>query len=248
MPRRRFRKRSFKRRRSVTRSRSRKRRNRGNSMGANRRNSVIIRSPSFMPDTLLTTLVFSEQSSLGFVSAVEAELSYVATGLFDCSPASGVQPPGFVELMAIYDRYQVVGCSIELVMNNPSTGQPLAVAIIPSQVTIAALDAQDIRMNSYGKSAFLPPFPSSNNRWKVKHYATTKAILGQDLNITSNLWGFVGSNPTTNWHWIMHLTYPNTADEVVFFQITLKFYCRFARKLLIDPTLPAAAQTDDVPP
>ncbi len=245
MPRRRTRKRSF--RRNRTRTRSRKRRRTGNSMGANKRDSVIIRSPSFMPDTLLTTLKFSEQSSLSFVSAVEAELSYAATGLFDCSPASGTQPPGFVELMAIYGRYQVIGCSIELVLNNPSTGQPLAAAIIPNQGLIADMDAQDFRMNAYGKSAFLTPFPSSNNRWKVKHYATTKAILGQSLNMSENLWGNNTGNPNINWHWIMHLTYPNTADEVVFYQISLKFYCRFARKELIDPTIPAV-QGDDVSP
>ncbi len=245
MPRRRMRKRSFKRNRSRT--RSRKTRRTGNSMGANKRDSVIIRSPSFMPDELLTTLKFSEQSSLSFISAVEAELSYIATGLFDCSPASGTQPPGFVELMAIYDEYQVIGCSIELVLNNPSTGQPLAVSLIPNQVSIANMDAQDFRMNAYGKSAFLSPFPGSNNRWKIKHYATTKAILGQSLNTSRDMWGTNAGNPNINWAWILHLTYPNTADEVVFFQISLKFYCRFAQKRLIDPTL-AAAQGDDVPP
>ncbi len=241
MPRRRMRKRSFKRRRSMSRKRTRKRR-RGNSMGANRRSSLVNRSPSFMPDTYMTTLVFAEQSSLSFIAAVQAQLSYTATGLFDPSPASGTQPVGFFELMGIYKKYQVTGCAIDLTLTNPVIGNPLSASLIPTQsFTHPNLDATDVAANVYAKSKYIGLSGSSTDTWHVKHYASSKAIFGQNINLTDQFWGTSAANPALNWAWLFNLTYPDNQDTVVHFQIKLTFYCRFSRKEFIDPTSPAAA-------
>lgn len=236
MPRRRFnRKRSFKRKRSFSRKRTTKRRRRPN---AAVRNTTMIRAPTFMPDTLLTTLKVAESSVISLISGVQGEVAYVATGLFDTSQVSAIQPPGFFELMKIYNRYQVIGCSIQINIINP-TVVPMSVSLIPIfQTSLPGMDATDFKSNPYAKGLYLTPAGGSKDTGMMKHYATTKAILGQNLNITSNLWGFSTTNPLTNWHWIIHISFPSTVSATVHFETRLKFYCRFARKLLIDPTMP----------
>jgi len=236
MPRRRFtRKRSFKRKRSMPRKRKGRRKRTGN---AGVRNTTIIRAPTFMPDTLMTTLKVSEAGSIGLSAAVEGERTYVATGLFDPSLVSGIQPPGFQELMAIYNRYQVTGCSIQMNIINP-TSEPMSVSLTPIfQLALGGMSSADFKSNPYTRGLYLSPAGGSKDRGLIKHYAASKAVFGQNINTTAAFWGFIGSNPGTVWHWITHVSFPNTVTTTVHYEIILKFYCRFARRILIDPTLP----------
>jgi len=190
-----------------------------------------------MPDTLMTTHKFSEQTVMTFTAVPDVLRVYVGTGLFDPSVVTGAQPLGFPEMIAIYGRYQVLGCQIIIDVINPSSTLPLSITVLPnSEAGLSGMDSQDYRTNPYARGGMLTPAGGSKDRIRIKHYASSKAIFGQSTLTFQSMWGTPTANPIINWFWIINASFPQSTTETVFYEITLKFFVRWGRKELIDPT------------
>lgn len=199
---------------------------------------TIIRSPSFMPDVLFTTLKYAETSTLDIISTTFFTESYLGNGIFDPSPFGNTSCLGFAELMGIYSMFQVVHASIEVKLINPSVTQAMDVALIPTNDNPTVnFDPMDYAMNMRGKGALLTAFSGSKDMVTLRSSATSRAMFGQAQS-QGAFFGSASADPTSKWRWIISVRYPLSTTESIPIQVSIKYYTKFLRHDIIDPTLP----------
>lgn len=192
-------------------------------------NTVIVRGPNIVPDRILTKLSYS--SAQNFTGTGYHNFVFRGNSLFDPDfTSSGLQPTGFDQLAAFYDRYKVYSCSCSLTMVNNSSevAQFVLVPIVETSTPSSSISIDQAL--PYAKQRVL----SGNLGTPIVNiYSSmmTKTIRGENIQ-DDDYSALVSSNPSKQWHY--HLSaqaVPSSANAInITWVINMTFKCMFFKR------------------
>lgn len=184
---------------------------------------------AFLGPKLRTKLVYStgEGYVVNSVAATsEEKFTFAANNMFDPdTQVGGQQPVGFDQLAAIYDRYKVINCTIDLL------GLPASQCIIcvyPSTSSTPLTTIQDATSQYGAKIIAGGTFTGPVNNMRVyirKNSAKFMGIPQSDDDIAASTAG----GPDKAWYWHVHCYNPSGGALVVGFMARLTFDVEFCR-------------------
>lgn len=169
----------------------------------------------------------------GYVSnsvaaASEETFTFGGNNLFDPdSQAGGQQPVGFDQLSALYDRYKVVNCTLEL------TGFPSAnciIAFYPSTSSTPLTTIQDATAQFGVKMITASNFTGPVNNMRVAYKINSSKYMGIPAS-DDDLASSTGSSPARLWYWHVHCYNPSGGALTVGFLARLIYDVEFCRPL-----------------
>lgn len=143
--------------------------------------TVTVRQPgTIVPDRLRTSLSYHEviQSNPG---ALTGGYLYNLNSLYDPNrTGTGHQPMGYDQLVALYNRYRVHGCAYELTVSNLNT--PVRFTIAPHNGSGGAADVDDNSESPYSRSIIVNTMSNGGgNVKKLKGYIGMKKMMGRTM-------------------------------------------------------------------
>lgn len=163
--------------------------------------SIRVPGSSVLPQRMTTQfrylarLTLSYDGSAGSSSAINLK----ANSLTDPLGGSGsVQPPMFDEMMAFYQRYQVLSCAVKLTFTNLNE-LPIVVYIAPLTDLTDTFNLATTGIMPGSVIRTMGSINGSNSVLVVKNYSKTKNIVG--VTNTDDLQGTNGSDPVRLWYW-----------------------------------------------
>lgn len=227
MPYRRRYKRRYKRKSYSRRSYGRRRRSR-----KGRLTRVVIRSPSLIPDVLVTRLVYCDDftatpTGLGQFTWRANALDNPAVTL------ASHQPMGYDQLKVLYSRTMVFSTSMSVTVINNHASEGMLFGIVPADaLSTPWVNLQDIRETPYAKTKMIGLSAASQPMTLFSRMATKK-IRGVSK-LEEEFGAAIGANPDILWYW--HF-FCQSGDFVSAVDITVSvkftFWCKFYKRITI---------------
>lgn len=189
--------------------------------------AVRIPGKNVMPQLLMTQFQSNSRLNLTYTGSTltSTTASFQANSLFDPLGNSGtIQPQFFDEMMAFYQRFQVIKCKLELGISN-TTDACVLVNIVPitDLTDTYTLDTASVMPRAITRT--LGPLSGSNSTIKMKSVTLIKNVAGTiDDTI---LQGTSTSSPTRLVYW--HVSHAPTfvglsSDYTINLWVKLTFY------------------------
>lgn len=159
-------------------------------------------------------------------AASEEKFTFAGNNMFDPDQQTGGQQPvGFDQLAAIYDRYKVLNCTVEII------GLPASqclMAIYPSTSATPLTTIQDATSQLGVKIIAGATFTGPTNPMQVRLRQNSAKFMGipqSDDDIAAS----TGGGPDKAWYWHLHCYNPSAGSLVVGFIVRLIFDVEFCR-------------------
>jgi len=156
------------------------------------------------PRTWICKLRYTDSQDLttGTSGVFGASYSWGLNTLYDPYLGSGGhQPYGYDQFKALYNRYIVTGCLVEITLNNPSDDGLVFGALVQSSTGVGSLVAQTPAIITEQPYAWTCPINNTGSQVKkFKQYFPMHTVEGLDrIQYHCNLTGYasvIGANPT----------------------------------------------------
>jgi len=182
---------------------------------------------------LRTKLVYStgEGYMTNSVAATsEEKFTFAANSMYDPdAQAGGQQPVGFDQLAALYERYKVLNCTIEL-LGFPSAN--CIIAVYPSMSATPLATIQDATSQYGVKMIAASNFTGPVNSMKVSVKKNSSKFMGipeSDDDIAAQ----TTASPSKQWYYHVHVYNPSGGALTVGFLVRLIFDCEFLRPIAL---------------
>lgn len=152
------------------------------------------------PDAFRTQMVYSAYNQLDS-SAGPAYYFYTMNDIYDPDKTgTGNQPAWYDTYMTIYTRWKVIKSSIVVEVVPAAGGNPVILAVVPTDITTGFTDVKAFSENTYAKSRLIVPGGTSTtkirNNISVAKKGGYKSIQGQE-----DLEGFAAVSPAEVYYW-----------------------------------------------
>lgn len=146
---------------------------------------------------------------------------------------AGVQPYGWDNWTAFFNRYQVLASSITVYMTanmTTATNPSARVFIIPSENTaLANSSPPDLSNYPYVKQMKFGPNCTRGVAAKFKHYATTKRICGRTRANDNDATAAINANPNIDWFWLIYTdTSEWSVETQIYMTVKIKYYTKMS--------------------
>lgn len=192
------------------------------------------RVPQTVPDSMYVCLTWSDVTDSVTAATTTNDLMYRANSCFAPSLASARQPNGYDQFAAFYMRYRVYASSIDVSISTTSSTIASIFCVVPnadSTLFTSINDGMEAVRNKNTKWFT----ENGNTSMRIKHYATTQAILGltrreMDDDTTAAL--VASQNPTKIWYWhtIVHCV-GSTLTYCA--QVKINYYVEFYQRVAL---------------
>lgn len=215
------------------------------SMSTNWPSKLILRGNigAVMPDEYFCTLKYTTVIQHFSASGISNQIFY-ANSLYDpdYTHALNHQPLGFDQLYVFYNKYQVLGCKMDIEVNNNSSTQPINVTYGFSANNPVFFNDLYFPENPYINKMVVGT-ASGNGSKKGSVKCSIKKILGQKgVLMDERTWGNMGpigtgSNPTD-----FVFAFANViSDDLVstqnlYIRYTLSYHARFFQRYQLNPS------------
>lgn len=193
------------------------------------RSSIIIRSPSAIPDVTKVKLKYSSYFS-GTTTTTALQQTVSGNSIFD-PDVSGVghEVLGHDQWSAFYNKYCVLSSSIKL-MCQVGAGAAMVTCRPQSVTTGVATIALEME-----KPRVKYVLPTVYQTKMLKHYQSTKSQFGKKNILDEQDFGAnMSGNPANRWYWLIHSQAPDetTTSTVVIHYEVIYYVQLYDRKLL----------------
>jgi len=182
-----------------------------------------------MPQTLITTLRYTEPISINPLVGAAGQYVFSANGLYDPNiTSSGHQPMGFDQLMTFYNHYEVIGAKIKMsiVPSSEVTGFNFGIKLDDNN-TIAA-PGLDVICEHAMTSFKTHPGVGFSNGFDVYSTFSSKKFFG-DRAGDRETWGDASSNPTDQAYFICFISGMTSLQDIgaVPCMVTIEYVVKF---------------------
>lgn len=195
------------------------------------------------PDTSYYKLKWTDPNRTVVVPGAQNWIltSYQCNSIWKVDGTNAAVMPNLKEICGMYNRYRVLGCKITLVVSN-NEAFPVAVAIVPTNLNLAANNATvvNINNNKYAKRVVLSPTGTSGELRTISKYVNFRKLIGSSKNINDEDYSAITdatTGPTADpknliyWEIGMYsLTAANFTASGVVFNATFTFYTQFTER------------------
>lgn len=212
--------------------RGRKRKTRRNKRFSKKKpvKSVIIRSPSIIPDRLFVKLKYFRESLLAMNSAANSQVFWRGNGAYD--PEGGLgghSPMGYDQWAQLYQNYRVHKSFIKIRLAR--TSESIHMSLTPSTISSIPLNTYTAKEMPYTKyttvstSLALRPLVSSS--------MMSKKIFGvKSISYEDGFSSTVGNVPTDQWFWVMNFSSYNGSTAITaYFDIEIVYWIEFFNRI-----------------
>ncbi len=225
--------RSRRRRRSTRRPRRRTRRMR-HFGGRNQSISTTVVRPLIVADSTIVRLKYSD-SLLNVTGSPTDRIIVNGNGMFIVDPNFGSvrQPIGFDQYIELYQRFEVLSCTIHTKIQNMSAISPLGVAVYPTFDIGEDVQFNDASAYPYAVTKYIGVVGSGAFQTTLSQTMSTRKLFGRTT-ASLNFTGTDASNPSQLWRWIYELfSLDGITNATYRFQYNLTFTARFFNRAAI---------------
>jgi hypothetical protein len=203
-------------------------------MEVNSRQSIIIRGPHIVPDSVYTTLKYVYKANLNTTSQAWQDQIFRGNSIYDPDyTGAGGQPLGRDQWVTFYQNYRVHQSRIRVNFGAVSGGATQQdVAIIPNTSTSDFTSATRAMESPYSKWGTLTGIASLGTKTITNAMSTAKmyGVKQEAVEIDDQFRAAAGGNPTNSWYWhvFVYDRGSNEADAYVTVEIDylVEFYKR----------------------
>lgn len=200
----------------------------------NQRVSTTVVRPLITADCTIVRLNYGD-SRLLLTGGPTDRISCSGNGLFIVDPAEGStrQPTGFDEYIDLYQRYEVLSCSMDMKMQNLSAISPFGVAAYPTFDITEDVQFNDATSYPYSVTKYCGVVGSGAFQVSLRNSMATRKLFGRTT-ASINFTGTATSNPTQLWRWIFEIFSLDGSTVLTYrMQFNLTFTCKFFNRSAI---------------
>jgi hypothetical protein len=145
----------------------------------------------------------------------------------------GGQPLGHDQWNNFYEKYMVKSSSIDVqILNNATTAGPgnVLINLLPQDSNVTR-NYQELSDSQYNKNRFVAPVSAGQNGIFMKHFISTKKIMGD--NVLDDLYeADFGSNPSEQWYWTLQAdNFNQFSQHSLDVKVTITYYVKLFQRV-----------------
>lgn len=191
---------------------------------------LIVRGPWICPDSYFVKLPYTETFNISAASYVDT--IFRGSSVYDpYFTGTGHQPLGYDQLVALYGKYTVMGCKVQLTVmstNSAVTGSDVQFSIVASNDSGGFVSYDLVSETPYNKTRYIGN--ASTGPRTISSYYSSAKILGvskQKLVSDDEFSAAYNTNPNHNWY-IHFFISDLTADNLICtYKVKLIYYVKF---------------------
>jgi len=193
--------------------------------------SLSLRKPTTLSDSIFVCLDYCESFNLTSITNV-SDQEFIGNSCYQPYP-SGHQPLGYDQFSAFYQAYRVYASGIDVYLQSQSAAVE-QFAIIPSgdSTIYGTGNVTNAVESNRSKLSIMTAQGAAAAGIKLKHYATTREILGlvKTEIEDSALAAVVTTNPVRLWYWHVVIFTPALTTVNCALTVKLRYYVQFYRR------------------
>jgi hypothetical protein len=190
--------------------------------------SVGFDGTSYLPSSMEADLFYHTFDALLSSSGAIVNWTFAANSAYDPDVTNtGHQPTGFDQMMAFYDRYKVVACSIEVLGTGTYPGE---LVIIP---TLATTTISSLAMAAEQSRSILGVV-TEYEHLRLKKSHSTREIWGLPSLTDEDFSGTASTSPSKLWYYrILYATQDEAQSSTCTLTVRLKYKVQFYEKKVL---------------
>lgn len=192
-------------------------------------NCLVVRGSSVSPDCVYVKLKYKNRGSLTSTAGQISQQVWRANSAYDPDESvGGGQPMGFDQWSTFYQRYQVIGCSINVkLLSDVTNTKPTSVALTAIDDATSVVGIMQGGEMPYSKKGLLPA--TSTRPLVLKQYLSTKKKFGYaNIEQEDDLSSLTTDNPTEQWFYALTIgSHDGSSTTSVDYESELCMYVRF---------------------
>lgn len=139
--------------------------------------------------------------------------TYRGNGPYDPDQTgSGVQPLGYDQWSAFYNKQRTRGSKISVTMSNTNTTYPCIVVVYPSLVSTALTTQQEVLSQPYAIKSLMSVATGTSRSHTLSRYMSTKKIFGlKSIDDEDNFASDITTTPADQWYWHVYIMSPDSS-------------------------------------
>lgn len=191
--------------------------------------SIVVKTPSIVPDRLFVKLKYQERISLSNTTGALSSYLFSGNSIYDPNhTGTGAQPAGFDQWAAFYNRYTVRGSKMSVQFANVQTTNAAAAVenvLVAVNDTTGYTDLDAASANPYMRRTLYTP---TNGFPVLKSFMSTKKIVGQRMVDDDTYGSAVTTSPVDQWYWqILSLPVDRLSSLTQYAYVTIVYYVEF---------------------
>lgn len=199
--------------------------------------ALYLRKPTTVPDAMFVRLdYFDNVDSITGVSGTSDALYRVTSAFAPGITISGHQPLGFDQFAALYQRYRVLSCGIDVSIINLGSFNGIF-GIVPNITNVVAFTAIDDVGEAVRSKLSKWIAPASRTSERLTHYATTREVMGLEKRelYDDSIAAAVTGNPVRGFYW--HVVYHTTSGVTSYsMNVRITYYVEFYERNQLGPS------------
>lgn len=192
-------------------------------------NSIIVKGPNIIPDRYVCKMPYVFTTTITSVSGAIGTNIYRGNGPYDpLQPVGGDQPLGYDQLSALYNRYYVSGCAINVTVlpNTEDTSSICDMVLFPSSGTVVSANNDQNAEQPYSRRIFTNL--ASSRGTQINHYMSTASMYGiskEKARADDAYTALNSTTPVNQWYWLLNAQSPDrTSSEVYIYKVKITYY------------------------